>query len=99
MALHDWSLALGTVILFGVGSITLNYVLYKSKLIPHWLSLWGLIGAALVMVYGLFGIITMHTGLDSPLTILAAPIAVQEMVFAVWLIFKGFNPESIAAGS
>jgi hypothetical protein len=23
--------------------------------------------------------------------ILAAPIAIQEMVFAVWIIFKGFN--------
>lgn len=98
-ALRDWSLAIGTVLLAGVGSVTLNYVLYKSKLIPIWLSLWGLIGAALLILYGLFGIVTTHTGLNSPLTILAAPIAVQEMVFAVWLIFKGFNPESISAVS
>jgi hypothetical protein len=29
------------------------------------------------------------------LSVLALPIPVQEMVFAVWLIIKGFNPEVI----
>ena len=26
-----------------------------------------------------------------------APLAIQEMVFAVWMIVKGFNPSAIAA--
>ncbi len=97
LALHDWAVLLGTLIFFGLGSLTLNYVLYQSKLIPIWLSLWGLIGAALTVLYGLFGIFGLGMGLTSPFALLAIPIAVQEMVFAIWLIVKGFNPSAITS--
>ena len=100
MVLHDWALLIGTVVIFGLGSITLNYVLYKSKLIPRWLSAWGLIGAVLVLSYGLIGLFTLDPNMiSSILTILALPIAAQEMVFAVWLIEKGFNPYALNPGS
>ena len=96
IALHDWALLIGTVIIFGIGGITLNYVLYQSKLIPRWLSAWGLIGAAFVLLYGFVGMYKLDPNMiSSILTVLALPIAVQEMVFAVWLIIKGFNPEII----
>lgn len=32
-------------------------------------------------------------------TVLYAPLALQEMVFAVWLIVKGFNSSAIDSGS
>jgi hypothetical protein len=100
LALHDWSLAIGTVFIFGIGSLTLNYVLYQSKLVPRWISLWGLIGAALVILYGLIGIFSLNPNMiSSILTILVLPIAIQEMVFAVWLIVKGFNPSALATRS
>jgi Domain of unknown function (DUF4386) len=98
IVLHDWALLIGTLIIFGLGSLTLNYVLYQSKLIPRWLSGWGLIGALLVLLYGLIGLFSLDPNMiSSILTILALPIAVQEMVFAVWLIIKGFNPEIITS--
>lgn len=96
LALQDWAVLIGTLIFAGLGSMTLNYVLYQSKLIPRWLSLWGFIGAALIVLYGLFGIFGLGIGLTFPYALLAIPIAVQEMVFAVWLIFKGFNTSAIA---
>jgi hypothetical protein len=107
-ALQSWAILIGCLIFYGLGSLTLNYVLYKSKLVPRWLSLWGFIGAALAVLYGLRGIFGVCMGYDfgndilfmlaSPYAILGVPIHVQEMVFAIWLIVKGFNPESIARG-
>jgi predicted Abi (CAAX) family protease len=83
----------------GLGSLTLNYLLYQSKLVPRFLSVWGLIGAALVLLYGLLNLFSLDplNMLSSILTILTLPIAAQEMVFAVWLIVKGFNPAAIAS--
>ena len=98
LALQNWAILLGTLIFFGLGSMTLNYVLYQSKLIPQWLSLWGLIGAALTLLYGLLGILDGY-GLNSPFALLSILIFVQEMVFAVWLIVKGFNPSALASDS
>lgn len=98
LALRDWSIWMGTLIFFGLGSLTLNYLLYQSKLVPRSLSVWGLIGAALVLLYGLVGLFSLTPNMiSSILTILALPIAVQEMVFAVWLIVKGFSPSALAS--
>jgi hypothetical protein len=99
LVLRDWSLVIGTLIFLGLGGLFLNYLLYNSKIVPRWLSAWGLIGAALVLLYGLLSLFGFSPDLMLILNLLALPIAVQEMVFAVWLIVKGFNPSAITAGS
>ena len=95
LALHDWSILIGTLIFAGLGSLTLNSVLYQSGLVPRWLSLWGIVGAVLLISYGLLGIFGVDTALGSPYMLLAMPIALQEMVFAVWLIARGFNRPAV----
>jgi hypothetical protein len=91
LALHSWAVLLGTLIFAGLGVLTLNSVLYRSRLVPRWLSVWGLIGGAGVFLYGLLGILGVDAGLGSPYMLLAMPLAFQEMVFAVWLIAKGLQ--------
>ena len=92
LALHSWSVLLGTLVFAGLGSLTLNSVLYRSRLVPRWLSAWGLIGAAGILIYGLLGVFGVSSGLGSPYMLLAMPLAVQEMVFAGWLIVRGLQP-------
>ncbi|MDO9256241.1 MAG: DUF4386 domain-containing protein [Bacteroidales bacterium] len=72
-------------IVFSLGALMIYYLFYQSKLIPRWLSVWGLIGAILSLAAGLFAIFSVDFG------ILMVPTALQEMVLAVWLIVKGFN--------
>ncbi len=76
------------------------YVLfYQTRLIPRWLSGWGFIGAILYFIAYLEGIFGAQQILscNADLGFLMAPLAIQEMVFAVWMIAKGFNPSAIAA--
>lgn len=100
LALREWSFVIGTLVFLGLGAMTLNYLFYLSQLIPRWLAVWGIIGGAGVLIYGVWGLFGLDTGAADASTLLAAPIAVQEMVFASWLIIKGFNTpadESVSA--
>ncbi len=97
-ALREWSLLFGTLIFLGLGGLTLNYILYRSRLVPRWLSAWGLIGGVGILIYGTIGLFGTETSSFDATTLLAAPIAVQEMVFATWLIVKGFNDPINASG-
>jgi hypothetical protein len=76
-------------------------VLYKSKLIPRFISAWGFVAAAVLSTGSVLVMVYMFTeiselGLE---LILATPIAVNEMVLAIWLIVKGFNSSAIISGS
>jgi len=93
----EGNVLIGTIsqIVFPLGALMFYWVLYQAKLIPRWISGWGLIAAILVLVLAfseLFGIITFQNVFDTP-------IGIQEMVMALWLIVKGFNPSAIASGS
>lgn len=87
-------------LVFTIGAAMLYWLFYKTKLIPGWLALWGFIGAILYFVA------TVANMLDPqhlPLSLgvkwgyLMIPLAIQEMVFALWLIVKGFNRAAIVA--
>jgi hypothetical protein len=71
---------------FVIGALMFSWVLYISRLVPRWLSVWGLIGAVLYLVPALTAMLGLSSG------ILMLPLALQEMVLAVWLIAKGFSP-------
>ncbi len=88
------------VIAFCLGAAMYYYVMYRSRLIPRWLSVWGLVGLALVLSMAL--LIAFGERISEPSgtqLLLAFPIFLQEMVLAVWLIVKGFNPSAIDSGS
>lgn len=76
-------------IVFSLGALMIYYLFYQSKLIPGWLSVWGLVGATLYLTSGLFAMFSADYG------ILQAPLALQEMILAVWLIVKGFNSSPV----
>ena len=82
--------ALAGVFAFCLGAFLYYYVFFQSRLIPRWLSGWGIAAIILMMAACVLALFS-----NSPVTgyvLLALPIFVQEMVLAVWLIVKGFSP-------
>ncbi len=84
------------LIVFAIGALILYSALYKSKLIPRWLSIWGLIGAVAILTASVMATFDMSLVLAMLLII---PIAVQEQAMAIWLIVKGFNSSAIGSVS
>lgn len=74
-------------IVFSIGALFIYYLFYKTKLIPTWLSLWGLIGAILYLACPILYMFSFDIG------ILQLPLALQEMIMAGWLIVKGFKTD------
>lgn len=87
--LRDHSTLVG-VIAFSAGALMYYGLLYRSRLIPRWLAGWGALAALLMLTACFLAIFD-----DQPVTgytFLILPIAVQEMVLAVWLLVRGFQP-------
>jgi len=84
------------LVVFVIGTLILNTALYKSRLIPRWLSIWGLISAVAILAASVMATFDLFLVLAMVLVI---PIAFQEQAMAIWLIVKGFNPSAIASES
>jgi hypothetical protein len=96
VATREWAYLMGSIVLFGVGALILYSVLYRAQLVPSWLSLWGLLGAVLLLARGvleLYGV-NLSAAVQGVLT---APIGINEMMLAVWLIIKGFDGRVVSA--
>lgn len=99
LAVRDWGgHAVLDAAVFGVSALILNYVLYRTDLVPRWLSLWGLGGAFLYMAAGILVTFGLEP-LSTPQILLEAPLGLQELALAIWLIVKGFDTASLARHS
>jgi hypothetical protein len=97
LAVRDWA---GHVVLdvavFPLGALIFYYLLYQSKLVPRWLSGWGLVAAILSWAASLLVMFSLITPLSTIHVVLQAPVGLQEIALALWLIVKGFSPSAIA---
>jgi len=88
---NDWTGYLGAQMVFSLSALVLNWGLFRYRLVPRWLSVWGLIGVPLMFLSGLLVMIESLNSSASALNALVVPLAVQEMAMAVWMIVKGFS--------
>jgi len=74
------------VLAFCLGAILFYVLLYQSKVVPRWLSLWGLIAVIPVLVGTLTAIFDVHLPF-----LFFLPYFPFELVIAIWILIKGVD--------
>lgn len=85
----------GMILVLSMSGLMFYYLLYQTKLVPRWLAGWGIVGTVVTIVASC---LFMFHSVDLITSVyMNFPLALQEMVFAGWLIAKGFNPFAMAS--
>jgi hypothetical protein len=90
LAQRAWAFQMVSITL-GSGALLFYSMLYQLKLIPRFISIWGFLGALIVLantLFDMFGVSLPNLGFL---------MLLNELFLGVWLIVRGFNP--IAVGS
>lgn len=77
----------------GIGSLFFCVALFRSRLVPRFLAVWGFVGYASFAL----GCVLELLGFAGAGLVSTIPGGLFELFFAVWLIAKGFNPTAITA--
>jgi hypothetical protein len=92
LAMREQIYGLGVVTFFCLGAALLYSVLYRSRLVPPFIAVWGLVGVATVF---LLNLLEALGGGVSGTMLLALPIITNEIFLGVWLIAKGFDRTAV----
>lgn len=91
--IHLEGLGAVSTLVFLTGAGMFYFVLYRGRLVPRWLSLWGLLAILPYVVpvfLGLFSDVDVSRTATTTV-LLDLPLGLQEVTLAVWLIAKGFT--------
>ncbi len=94
-AMNDWASNIYGIP-FSIAAFIYYAIFYRTRLVPRWLSVWGLVGISLMLVSVASGLLALIDPSSPVLFLLNMPILLQELVLAVWLIVKGYASPTAA---
>lgn len=97
VAVHDWTFLFGPNIALGPSTLMMGHFLYRTRLVPRFIAVLGLVGGPLILVSGVLVVFGAYPQISAWGTVCALPVFAYEMSLAGWLIVKGFTPSAHAA--
>ena len=82
-------------LVFCLGAGIFYTLLYWSRVVPRWIAVWGLVAIPLYVAADLLAMYGVFEANSSGQVLMFMPLAVQEMVLAVWMIARGFRPAAV----
>ncbi len=80
------------VLPWALGGLILCWSMFKTRLVPRWLSVWGIIGAVLTTIATLLYMLGFIKIVTPTYMAMNMPTALFELSLAAFLIARGFNP-------
>ena len=92
LAERFWSFQM-LYLIFSFSGMLFYFMLYRTDLVPRFVSVWGFVGAALVLLQTLFDMFGLT--LDPSISVITGlPMLLNELFLGIWLIARGFNPSA-----
>jgi hypothetical protein len=79
-------------IFFGLGALIFYSIVYRSRLLPRFVAIWGYVGAAGILAWNILALFEVQLGMY-----MAIPIILNELFLGIWLIVKGLNRPAAAS--
>jgi Domain of unknown function (DUF4386) len=98
VAVHDWTFLFGPDFVLGTNTVLLAYLMYRSRLVPRFIAVLGLVGGPLVFASATATLVGLYPQVSAIAALLALPVFAWELSLALWLILKGFRPSALTAG-
>ena len=95
LAQQFWAARLAALV-YIVGTLILNAVLYRAALVPRFLPVWGVAAVAMLAAGLAMGVGDPSRGFQ-PGQVLLVPIILWELTFATWLIVRGFKASRLGS--
>ncbi|MEN7981936.1 MAG: DUF4386 domain-containing protein [Nanoarchaeota archaeon] len=95
-SMRDWIYSGIHLYVFIVSAFIFYYLLYKSKIVPRFISVWGAIAIFSLLLITILNLINFSY---PPLEFLLILIITNEVFLAIWLMIKGFNLSAINSKS
>jgi hypothetical protein len=94
---RTWVSDVAALLAWCIGAFLYYALFFRTRLVPRWLSLWGLVGIALTMAGSILVLFRQVASQSTVQMLMYLPCALQEIVLAIWLIVKGFDPSATAS--
>jgi hypothetical protein len=88
MAARGHLASLLTPIFFSLGALLLYVFLYRSRLVPRFISIWGFIAVAAMFTLNMVEAFGMSI---SAAMVFVLPMILNEIFLGIWLLVKGFD--------
>ncbi len=90
LALHHWTFTFGPNIALGPSTFMIGYMLYRSKLVPSYIGIMGMVAGPLIFLCGILIMFGAFAQISLWSILLALPVFLYEMTLAIRLLRRGF---------